>query len=527
MAEPQQQIEPLTDEEVVALAGDPSMYAKFTSEERRRASRLTAVPHMGAPSEKDPVTLGDWLDNPKAAMSRAGDLLGKDLRDPKLWAGLAASFIVPKVIGPTVRGAMKVGSAAMDINPDLVGMASPRLGNAMRVQQQARAAMASKAPAEAPAAEPSQPVAPSFESPLDLTRRLKAENQAKHAGATSPVESASGGTPPPASPQSSPVPATAPKGKSPQQTLNEEALARRRSEYQAKAVTAPAEAPAAVNDDAVLYKELRGNGLTDEQAQAVMSAKGSAEELNTRLGLKTPTDAETRFPKGMRGKTPSPMPEAQPTPIVHPETLTYNGKRYDAKYAGGDAQYAASRAKGRAMREAAARKRTTDEYLDFPKVTEADAATVKAPKVELSPGHIREARRIAHELDAAPYTPTNWRNVAGDNGVTNYGETGGGRGVQGNAGGGAWDKTPASEGAKVYQDIMQVAPGTAKISRGTLQRQLEAYLAGGKMTNAVKGALEIARLRLEGKSHIPGDGRLSTPELPKSAGDVPTRLEKK
>jgi len=135
-----------------------------------------------------------------------------------------------------------------------------------------------------------------------------------------------------------------------------------------------------------------------------------------------------------------------------------------------------------------------DEAIDFPKVP--------------SPSEIKEARRIVHELDAMPYTDRLLKPSEKGNSLEHVPGTGG-------------------AGAKVYDDIMQMAPGTSKITRGKLQKELEAYLAGGKMTNAVKGALEIAKLRASGAKRIPGDGPLSSPELPPSAGDVPTRLERK
>jgi hypothetical protein len=149
--------------------------------------------------------------------------------------------------------------------------------------------------------------------------------------------------------------------------------------------------------------------------------------------------------------------------------------------------------------------------LSFPHVPEPDASVAPAATpqhAELGPAHMREIRRIVHELDAMPYTPRLLEPAAKGGGLEHVAGTGG-------------------AGAKVYDDVLQMAPGTSKISRGTMQAQLEKYLAGGKMTNAVKGAIEIARLRLEGKSRIPGDGPLSRPELPPSAGEVPTRFEPK
>jgi hypothetical protein len=115
------------------------------------------------------------------------------------------------------------------------------------------------------------------ESPLELTRRLKAENQARLA-ATSPAESVSGGTPLP----SGPPPESVPVGTQ----------------------AAPAAAPAApkVKVPAAQMKEyiaLRQRGMTHEQA---VNAIQAALAFQQRFGTPTPTAQETRFPKGMRGK---------------------------------------------------------------------------------------------------------------------------------------------------------------------------------------------------------------------------------
>src|SRR5262249_38760790 len=76
-------------------------------------------------------------------------------------------------------------------------------------------------------------------------------------------------------------------------------------------------------------------------------------------------------------------------------------------------------------------------------------------------------------------------------------------------------------GAPVYHDILQAMRGTFTPSRGKVQGQLERFLAGGKPTNAVRGAIEIARLRRR------GPGTIASPPLPPSAGEVPTRLERR
>jgi hypothetical protein len=147
-------------------------------------------------------------------------------------------------------------------------------------------------------------------------------------------------------------------------------------------------------------------------------------------------------------------------------------------------------------------------------------AAARAPShvSELDEAHLAEVRRIVHELDAMGYTSETWTDVTQEPGLN-----------EGNAGGGHYMKRPRQAGAKVYDDIFQIAPGSSKASRGVVQDQLERFLSGKmkKPTQAVQGALEIARLRKEGAQRIPGDGPLSTPELPRNVGEMPTRLEPK
>jgi len=257
---------------------------------------------MRPPSENDPVTLGDWMDNPMSAAQRAGRVLKNDLTDPRMWAGLAASVIVPRVAGAVApalasgaqaigRGAMKAGGAALDVSPDLVGIASPRAGNMLRTAQRARDAITARgaAPAEAPS-----PAAPAS-------------------------------TPAPAGPPPPSVPAESRPAMSPQRLQNELGLAARRAqvklsepEYQqaaelVKGGQAPADAVQAVaqkqaprphlsGPEVQLYLKLRASGKSDADAVAALTAMRA---MNERFGLKTPTIEETKFPKGMRGNVPS------------------------------------------------------------------------------------------------------------------------------------------------------------------------------------------------------------------------------
>jgi hypothetical protein len=149
---------------------------------------------------------------------------------------------------------------------------------------------------------------PKPESPLELTRRIKAEYRAKQAASAAPESAPAAAAAP--TPVAGPPPSAAspaPRPKSPQQLLNEEAIARRRAEYQAKQAAPQPEAPKAepapkptMNAQEVkLYLELRVAGKTEAQARQAIEAMRA---MNAQYGLKTPTRAETRFPKGQRGK---------------------------------------------------------------------------------------------------------------------------------------------------------------------------------------------------------------------------------
>lgn len=182
----------------------------------------------------------------------------------------------------------------------------------------------------APHLDLSVPVRPSQLTPQQLSERMQAIDAAggvpeatkvaarqmgqPYAGRRiiSPVETVGGGAAPPSGPLPSPAPASATptsrpsSGKSPQQILNEEALAARRAAAQVQP-SEPAAAPkpklTAPEFQAATeqYTMLRNKGLTDAQARKAIETMRS---VNQQFGLSTPTKAETRFPKGMRGKVP-------------------------------------------------------------------------------------------------------------------------------------------------------------------------------------------------------------------------------
>src|SRR5689334_3622953 len=109
------------------------------------------APRLAPPSANEPVTLGQLMDNRSESLGRMGHLLYTDATNPRNLAGLAAGLLMPgllKTIGPAltpkefgpaspgvVPRMQAVTGAIGDAAPDVVGMASPRLGNMMRVLQ--------------------------------------------------------------------------------------------------------------------------------------------------------------------------------------------------------------------------------------------------------------------------------------------------------------------------------------------------------------------------------------------------------
>lgn len=130
-----------------------------------------------------------------------------------------------------------------------------------------------------------------------------------------------------------------------------------------------------------------------------------------------------------------------------------------------------------------------------------DVPTGKAAVDALTPDQLLQMRRIVHELDAMPYTSRQLRQGRVGSSLEHVEGTGG-------------------EGATVYHDIIgQLESGNP--TRALVQQQLEEYLAGGKETPVVKAAQHVAEERSKGR----GGYTVAKPELPPSAGDVPTKLE--
>lgn len=125
----------------------------------------------------------------------------------------------------------------------------------------------------------------------------------------------------------------------------------------------------------------------------------------------------------------------------------------------------------------------------------------KATPVDGLPDDVRgQLRRIVHELDTSKY----------ERGKLTSDEPGVSSGTT---------YVPGHAGASVFDDIAQRAGSNA--TRGVVQSQIEAYVAGGPETKIVKAAIEVAGERGKGR----GGYTVSKPELPPSAMDLPTRLE--
>lgn len=114
-----------------------------------------------------------------------------------------------------------------------------------------------------------------------------------------------------------------------------------------------------------------------------------------------------------------------------------------------------------------------------------------APVDGLKDWQLAQLRRITHELDASGYVDSNYTHEG--------------------------DYSRRSGGAAVFHDIQE--HGGAGLDRGELQGELESFLGGGKQTTAVDAALKVA------KDRFMGSRKISTPELPESAMQIPTKLE--
>lgn len=322
----------LSNEELQAavaagLFSNPAMLDKLDTESRQRyVKAVPAETSMRAPSETDAVTLGDWMDDPRRAAQRTGELLKRDATDPKTWLALAAAYFGPKAVTRVAPAIGKAMAAAPRVRLNRAGVEDIQLNKPFSVLK-------------AIEVKPK----PNGTSTFPGYDRYMA-NSGGAAPATSPVETpVAGGTPPPADlpvpaapsgpatppPTASATPPTArphPEGGvwSPQRITSEIAIAARRAKVSltgedmqlaTKAVeqgVSPAEAVAALKvlaqppphlseAAASAYQALRKQGKSVEESLAMVEQQTA---LNEQLGLKTPTVAQTKFPKGWGGKVP-------------------------------------------------------------------------------------------------------------------------------------------------------------------------------------------------------------------------------
>ncbi len=281
-----------------------------------------------APAEPDVVTLGELRDNPKAAIQRIGAIIGKDAMDPNLWMTMVASYFGPKLFTMAAPIVGKAAAGAMRMAPEVVRSGATAAGAYVggpagavvgRTVGEAVAGRMRPPVPEGPVSSPGYPRSGSTPAPppapveppahLDLSQRVPAGGltqqqiaerlaATKAQGMTAPkVEPVMAPRP---SPSSVPVPAGPPEpsieaakpaapSKSPQQILNEEAIAKRRAAYQESLKA----------DAKPVLEDLEAGKMTAEQAAA---------ELAKRWG--TPSDAERRFPPNKSG-LPSNPPTAR------------------------------------------------------------------------------------------------------------------------------------------------------------------------------------------------------------------------
>lgn len=122
---------------------------------------------------------------------------------------------------------------------------------------------------------------------------------------------------------------------------------------------------------------------------------------------------------------------------------------------------------------------------------------------ELTPEELSEVRRIKAELETQRYSDGKLVQERLDDSGTYY--------------------IPREANAAVYHDIRQLAPGTADMTGAEMSLAIDKALEEGRWTNPARGAVDVARARLAGKSYVRGT-RLSKPTLPPGAGDVPPDL---
>jgi hypothetical protein len=137
-------------------------------------------PRMGPPTANTPVTLGDVIDNPTAAIQRIGASLKRDVSDPKLWLSLAAAYFGPKMVPGATRaiaGAMKGAKAVGGVlEPGDIGIVSPRIGKVVDLAGRVRGALQEPAPAEATPPPPAERPPPTEFEAAQAARQAATKN---------------------------------------------------------------------------------------------------------------------------------------------------------------------------------------------------------------------------------------------------------------------------------------------------------------------------------------------------------------
>lgn len=219
----------------------------------------------------DAVTLGQFVDDPVGSMQKIGSILKKDVTDPKLWGQAALAYFGPKAVGIVgqVASSPVFRAAASAARPALAKAALGYRGGHL-VEAGAAAMDAAKAASSAPSAAPVEPApapAPPTETPVS----------------TAPTPPSTRG---------------GPAARSNQSGASESASA-----------AGSASGKIQLTSEEVLQaKQWAAQGLTPQQ---ILDRIASAREFNAKFGLKMPTPAEKRFPKGMRGKPHSALEDEQ------------------------------------------------------------------------------------------------------------------------------------------------------------------------------------------------------------------------
>ena len=138
------------------------------------------------------------------------------------------------------------------------------------------------------------------------------------------------------------------------------------------------------------------------------------------------------------------------------------------------------------------------------------AARTPKPAAEMpTDAEALELQRIVNEMEAMPFTPTSYAPLpdmtadARQSLETSLANEGSGQYIIG-TGMGAKVVTPGAAGAPVFDDILRAQPGMSAPTRTALVKQIRNYLATGKKTNGVEGALAVARKRMNaaGSEHV-------------------------